>query len=1112
MDIRKEESKIYILSGKARSGKDSIATIIKKICEEHNLKHLNLQYSTYIKEYAKKISDWDGTDETKPRSLLQYLGTDLIRKQIDEMFFVKRICSDIEIYSKFFDVITISDARYKVEIDIPKEKFNDVVSISVVRANVESPLSATEQQHLSEIDLDDYNNYDYTIINDGDLLDLEKKVRKIIEKNLVKEDLDLVEEVAEELTVAEEEVTNDLSSVKSLSHNEMRQMWFDFWESKEHEIIPSAPLVPINDPTLLWINAGVTPLKKYFDGTLIPNNCRMASSQKCIRTNDIENVGKTTRHATFFEMLGNFSIGDYFKKEAINWSWEFLTSEKWLGFDKEKLYITIYPDDEEAYNTWREVGVSDERIVRLENNFWEIGPGPSGPCSEIFYDRGLEYDPDNLGIKLLTDELENERYIEIWNNVFSMYNAEENVSRENYKELPSKNIDTGMGLERMLTILQDVDTIYDTDLFLPILKHIEEISGHKYLGEMSFKVIADHIRTVTFALADGASFGNTGRDYVLRRLLRRSVRHGKKLGIEEPFMYKLVPTVVENMNKHYSYLQEHKDKVMDKIKCEEQLFHKTLLEGEKKLNELIKVSTNKTISGEDAFKLYDTYGFPFELTLETAIECGFTVSKEEFDASMKRQQELARSAREEVSSMNVQNEDLINFKLESIFIGYDNIQANTKVIGLFDGEKIVTSLTNKGYIVLEKTPFYAEAGGQVSDKGTLLINKQEMEVLEIFKGPNNQHFHYIEFEGTINVGDEVVAIVDEETRNKTRKNHSSAHLLQKVLREVLGKEVTQAGSRVDDNNLRFDFTYDNKISDDEIIKIENLVNEKIKTKTLVKTEIMSLEEATKKGAIALFEEKYGDKVRVLTIADSIELCGGTHVSNVSDIERFAIKSIETKGNNLYRIEAATSSNIESELFEAIKPYNDSMIKLLGKAKKIIKDASDEGIDLQFDVSINHDKPISYKDVIFNRTELEMVKKKVQLLEKQYVDAKKKKALSDLSLFENNLEEINGINTIIMITKNYELNIIKEVISVLSNKINNSFIFIANIVDNNVNYIAKSTNALKDKLNCGEIVKNAAQKSNGSGGGSRFYAQGGGTSTDNINMIIAEVKNVVKNVK
>ena len=433
--------------------------------------------------------------------------------------------------------------------------------------------------------------------------------------------------------------------MKNLTGNEMRDLWFSFWESKGHQVIESASLIPVGDPTLLWINAGVTPLKKFFDGSMIPSNRRLCSSQKCIRTNDIENVGKTARHQTFFEMLGNFSIGDYFKDEAINWAFEFLTSPDWVGMEKEKLYMTIYPNDEVAYNAWIKAGVDPSHIIRLEGNFWEIGPGPSGPDSEIFYDRGEKYDPEGLGIKLLEDDIENDRYIEIWNNVFSQYNAKAGLSREEYPELPSKNIDTGMGFERMLSILQGVDSNFDTDVFLPIIEKIAEISNKEYKGEMPFKVIADHIRTITFALSDGANFGNTGRDYVLRRLLRRAVRYGKVLGIEKPFLKSLVPVVVGIMEHAYPDLRNHELTIMEKVHKEEELFMRTLAKGEKRLQELFETSKDKIISGEDAFRLYDTYGFPFELTLEYAEEKGFSVSKEEFDQFMKEQKELARMSR-----------------------------------------------------------------------------------------------------------------------------------------------------------------------------------------------------------------------------------------------------------------------------------------------------------------------------------------------------------------------------------------------------------------------------------------------------------------------------------
>jgi alanyl-tRNA synthetase len=899
--------------------------------------------------------------------------------------------------------------------------------------------------------------------------------------------------------------------MKKLTGSEMRQMWFDFWSSKNHEVIESASLVPINDPTLLWINAGVTPLKKYFDGSVVPSNRRLASSQKCIRTNDIDNVGKTARHLTFFEMLGNFSIGDYFKKEAITWAWEFLTSPDWIGFEKEKLYITIYATDEEAYNAWIDLGVDPNHIIRLETNYWEIGPGPSGPDSEIFYDRGEKYDPDGLGIKLLSEEIDNDRYIEIWNNVFSQYNAKEGMNREDYPELPSKNIDTGMGLERMVSILQEVDTNFDTDLFMPIIKKIEEISGQTYTGNMPFKVIADHVRTLTFALSDGANFGNTGRDYVLRRLLRRAVRYSKMLGIEKPFMSFLVPVVVDIMKSHYPNLEPRQSVVMSKINKEEELFHKTLIAGEKRLNELFESSKDKKISGEEVFKLYDTYGFPFELTLEYASEMGYEVSKEEFDLSMKKQKELARSSRNNISSMNVQNEQLINFKDESKFVGYENLEVDTNIIKLFDGQSFVDSLTNEGYVVLKETPFYAESGGQVSDTGTIISKDIAIEVIDSFKAPNGQHFHYVKFDGTINTGDSVKASVNTEMRSSITKNHSAAHLLQKALREILDSGVQQAGSKVDEHTLRFDFTYENKISKNEVIKVEENVNNKVKQDILTKVDIMSLDEAKQKGAVALFDEKYGDNVRVVTIADSIELCGGTHVENVSNIGRFAIKSIESKGSNVYRIEATTGDNIEKELFETIKPYNDDMIKLLLKAKKIVEEAKEEGIVLEFNFDINNDAPHSYKDIVFNLEEMEKIKQSVQLLEKNYSNEKTNKVLSNLSLFEEKMEKIGEIDTIITVLEGYEIDVLKQVIDTLSNKYQNSFIFFANINNSNVNFFAKASSSLKDKIHCGNIVKEASLKSNGNGGGSPFFAQGGGTDVNNIDNIINEVKNIVKSI-
>ncbi len=892
--------------------------------------------------------------------------------------------------------------------------------------------------------------------------------------------------------------------MKKLTSNEMRKLWYQFWESKNHLIIESAPLIPENDKSLLWINAGVTPLKKYFDGTMTPPSRRLANSQKCLRTNDIENVGLTARHHTFFEMLGNFSIGDYFKKEAITWSYEFLT--KWLEMDPDKLYITIYTEDNEAYELWKSVGVKDDHIIKLDNNFWEIGPGPSGPDSEIFYDRGVQYDKENKGIALLKEEIENDRYIEIWNNVFSQYNAKEGLSRNEYPELPNKNIDTGMGLERMCLILQEVETNYETDLFRPIIQKIETISGVSYHGEMPFKVIADHVRALTFALADGASFGNTKREYVLRRLLRRALRYGKKLGINKPFMKDLVDVVVNIMGENYPELVDNIDTIKYKINQEEELFMRTLSNGEKKLEEIFNKSTDKKISGQDAFRLYDTYGFPFELTLEYANELGFTVSKEEFDRYMQEQQETSSKNRKQEISMHNQNEDLLEFKIPSEFVGYDENQTETKIIAIFDGEKFVSSISGDCYLVLEKTPFYAESGGQVSDSGLIDSTK----VLDLFKGPNGQTFHHLNASVTWTVGQIVTAHIDEEKRANIRKNHSATHLLQKALKEILSNDVHQMGSYVDDERLRFDFCYEYKISRKEVMEIERLVNDKINMNCDAKTEIMNLDDAIKSGAMALFSDKYKDKVRVVTLADSVELCGGTHVKNTKDIKRFAIKSLESKGSNLYRVEAAVDTNIEKVLFEAIKPYNDIMMSLLEKAKKIITSAASHGIELPVDYSIfsiNNDAPQNYQDVIFNLEEVNNIRNIVSALEKNYHKLRDEQALNDLDKFESKLKEVNGYNTIIMKIENYDNSSLKNVVDALENKHQNICIFIANIKGDDVNFIAKSSKNLP--FDMGNLVKRAAVKCQGNGGGSKTFAQGGGTSITDVDKILEAIYLIIE---
>ena len=892
--------------------------------------------------------------------------------------------------------------------------------------------------------------------------------------------------------------------MKKLKANEMRQMWFKFWTTKNHKIIESASLIPKNDPSILFINAGVTPLKKYFDGSEIPENRRMASCQKCIRTNDIENVGVTARHQTLFEMLGNFSVGDYFREEAISWAFEFLTSSEWLDIPLDKLYMTVYPKDTDTINKWLSLGVDSSHIIKLEDNFWEIGAGPSGPDSEIFFDRGEAYDPKKLGIKLLEEDIENDRYIEIWNNVFSQYNSTPGLKREDYPELPSKNIDTGMGLERMLTILQDVPTNFETDLFMPIINKIEEISGTKYEKQADFKIIADHIRAITFAIADGADFGNIGRNYVLRRLLRRSVRYGRKIGIDKPFLEELVPVVVDIMKSDYPYLTDKMEMVIRKIKAEENLFGKTLLNGEKRLSEIFATSKTKEISGEDAFKLYDTYGFPFEITAEYASEQGFTVDEDGFNDYLSKQKEMARNARGKMNTMNLQNEELMNYKENSSFVGYETLNCNSKIIGLFDGKSFQSTLSDEGYIVLEQTPFYAESGGQISDNGIIIDGDINIDIRDAFKGPNKQHFMYGKWDGVISVGDSVSASVDEGMRNKIMKNHSAAHLLHKALKEVVGEEIHQAGSRIDENNLRFDIYSEKKITSEDLVDVEGIVNYKIKNFGATKTEILPIEEAKKTGAVALFDEKYGNEVRVVTIADSKEFCGGTHVKNAKDIGRFAIKWIESKGNNLYRIEAATDTNIEKELFSVIKPYNDDMIKLLTKAKNIIEEAISLGIDLKFNFDINNDEPHCYKDVLDNLEEVNNVKKNVAELDKLFSIKKNEKALENLSLYENAKENINGIDTIVSSFENKDINILKTIADSLANKLN-GFVFFINVNGDKVNYIAKSCTELVDSS---KVLKEVLSLTNGRGGGNKSFAQGGSDSINNLEEVIKKVKGLL----
>ncbi|HFR3551227.1 TPA: alanine--tRNA ligase [Streptococcus suis] len=717
--------------------------------------------------------------------------------------------------------------------------------------------------------------------------------------------------------------------MKNLSSAQIRQMWLDFWKSKGHSVEPSANLVPVNDPTLLWINSGVATLKKYFDGSVIPENPRITNAQKSIRTNDIENVGKTARHHTMFEMLGNFSIGDYFRDEAIEWGFELLTSPEWFAFDKDKLYMTYYPDDKDSYNRWIALGVDPSHLIPLEDNFWEIGAGPSGPDTEIFFDRGTDFDPENIGIRLLEEDIENDRYIEIWNIVLSQFNADPAVPRSEYKELPNKNIDTGAGLERLAAIFQGAKTNFETDLFLPIIREVEKISGKTYDQDgdnMSFKVIADHIRALSFAIGDGALPGNEGRGYVLRRLLRRAVMHGRRLGITEPFLYKLVETVGNIMESYYPEVLEKRDFIEKIVKREEETFARTIDAGSGHLEELLadlKAAGKDTLEGKDIFKLYDTYGFPVELTEELAEDAGYKIDHEGFKVAMKEQQDRARAAVVKGGSMGMQNETLAGITESSTFVyGQNSLDAKLEVI-IADNERTEAVSEGQALLVFDQTPFYAEMGGQVADRGVIKNASGDVvaTVVDVQKAPNGQPLHTVELSASISLGQTYTLEIDTNRRRGVEKNHTATHLLHAALHNVIGEHATQAGSLNEEGFLRFDFTHFEAVTADELRRIENEVNEKIWEALDIVTVETDVDTAKEMGAMALFGEKYGKVVRVVTIGDySIELCGGTHVGNTAEIGLFKIVKEEGIGSGTRRILAVTGK----EAFLALRDREDAL--------------------------------------------------------------------------------------------------------------------------------------------------------------------------------------------
>jgi len=894
---------------------------------------------------------------------------------------------------------------------------------------------------------------------------------------------------------------NHLGGKIEMKASDIRRKYLEFFIEKGHAQEPSASLVPVNDPSLLWINSGVATLKKYFDGRVIPDNPRITNAQKSIRTNDIENVGKTARHHTFFEMLGNFSIGDYFKKEAIHFAWEFLTDSKWMGFDPEKLSITLHPEDEEAYNVWKnEIGIPEERLIRIEGNFWDIGEGPSGPNSEIFYDRGPEYGNDESDPELYPGG-ENERYLEVWNLVFSQFNHNPDGT---YTPLPKQNIDTGMGLERMASVVQNVPTNFDTDLFMPIIEKIEDYSNRKYKrpGEIDlkeifgstedintpFKVIADHIRTVAFAIGDGALPSNEGRGYVLRRLLRRAVRYAKQIGIEKPFMFELVPTVGEIMVDFYPEVKEKHEFIARVIKNEEDRFHETLDGGLSILSEVIEKEKAKgltVIPGADAFKLYDTYGFPIELTEEYAEEAGMTVDHEGFEAAMNEQRERARAARADVDSMQVQSEVLTNLTMESNFVGYDTLQADTTILAMVaNGQTVeVASEGEEVLVILAETPFYAEMGGQVADHGSISNDSCKALVKDVQKAPNGQSLHTVIVEsGEMHVNDGVIAAVDRDERNLIVKNHTATHIMQRALKDVLGEHVNQAGSYVGPDRLRFDFSHFGAATKEELEQIERIVNEKIWDDIKVIIEEMPIAEAKAMGAMALFGEKYGDVVRVVQVSDySVELCGGIHVNRTSEIGLFKIVSEGGIGAGTRRIEAVTGK----AAFEAVKEEQ----RLLEQAASILK--------------------ANPKDLV---QRVENLQHELKELQRENESLSQKIANAQAGEVLNAVEKIRDVSVLATRVEAKDNNQLRQMMDDLKEKLDSAVIVLGAVDGDKVMLCAGVTKDLVGgSYHAGNIVKQVAELCGGRGGGRPDMAMAGAKEVSKLDEALQSVYDYVKSI-
>ena len=874
--------------------------------------------------------------------------------------------------------------------------------------------------------------------------------------------------------------------MKPYGLNELRKMYLDFFESKGHLVMKSFSLIPQNDKSLLLINAGMAPLKPYFTGQEIPPRRRVTTCQKCIRTGDIENVGKTARHGTFFEMLGNFSFGDYFKHEAIAWSWEFLT--KTLEIPADRLYPSVYQDDDEAFNIWnKEIGVDKDRIFRFgkEDNFWEHGAGPCGPCSEIYYDRGEKYGCGKPGCTVGCDC---DRYIEIWNNVFTQFN---NDGNGNYEELENKNIDTGMGLERLATVMQDVDSIFDVDTIKAIRDEVCKYANVEYETEykkdVSIRVITDHIRSVTFMVSDGIMPSNEGRGYVLRRLLRRAARHGRLLGIKGAFLAKLSEVVIRESKDGYPELADKKDYILKLIATEEENFNKTIDQGLSILNDMMaemEAEKKTVLSGENTFKLYDTYGFPIDLTIEILEEKGFTVDEEGFKEAMEVQRQKARDAREETNYMgaDVTIYQSIDAAIESKFVGYHDLTHDSKVTVLTTADALVDELKEgmEGTILVEETPFYATMGGQVADTGVIRTANAEFVVEDTIKLQGTKIGHVGKMtKGSIKVGETVTLAVDEARRNLIANNHSATHLMQKALRMVLGNHVEQAGSLVDPDKLRFDFTHFSPMTPEEIAKVEEIVNQEIQNGLDVLTNEMTIDEAKKTGAMALFGEKYGDTVRVVQMGDfSSELCGGTHVKNTSNISAFKIVSESGVAAGVRRIEALTGAGL-------IAHFNQ-VEETLKEAAALLK--------------------VSPADVVKRITALQ---EEVKTLSKENDKLKAKIAKAAAGDVTSEAEDVNGIKVLVKALSGVDMNGMRNLGDEAKQKLGEAVILYATENDGKVNLMATATEgAIKKGAHAGNLIKEVASLVGGGGGGRPNMAQAGGKNPSGIPDALKKAKEVI----